>query len=229
MDAADATAEVESQSRAAWEEAAADFRTLPGGGQGLSILGHDVMEDWEAPYMDALAAVATSVPGPVLEVGYGLGLSAAAIDQRGVEGHVILEANSEVLGRAELWAEEATCPTIVLGGFWQDLVGSMADGTFGGILFDAYPLSPGEAAGDGEVGAFFVEAARLLRPGGIFTFYFDAGRNWIECVRSFRLETVPKLRDAGFTKVEHEQVACTPRPGCTYFWKDRFLVPIATR
>ena len=41
-------------------------------------------------------------------------------------------------------------------------------GTFDGILFDAYPLSPGEAAGDGEVGAFFVEAARLLRPGGRF-------------------------------------------------------------
>ncbi|CAE7534587.1 gamt [Symbiodinium necroappetens] len=157
MDAADAAAEVESQSRTTWEEAAAVFRTLPGGGQGLSILGHDVMEDWEAPYMDALAGVAASQPGPVLEVGYGLGLSAAAIDQRGVEGHVILEANSEVLGRAELWAEEATCPTIVLGGFWQDLVGSMTDATFAGILFDAYPLSPGEAAGDGEVGAFFVE------------------------------------------------------------------------
>ena len=34
----------------------------------------------------------------------------------------------------------------------QDLVPSMASGSFGGILFDAYPLSPGEAAGDGEVG-----------------------------------------------------------------------------
>ena len=105
----------------------------------------------------------------------------------------------------------------------------MASGTFAGILFDAYPLSPGEAAGDGEVGAFFVEAARLLRPGGIFTFYFDAGRNWIECVRSFRSETIPKLREAGFTAVEHDQVSCLPRPGCTYFWKDRFLVPKAVR
>ncbi|CAE7352684.1 gamt [Symbiodinium pilosum] len=179
--------------------------------------------------MDALAAVAASQPGPVLEVGFGLGLSASAIDNLGVEGHVILEANAEVLGRAELWAETAKCPTVVLGGFWQDLVPSMASGSFGGILFDAYPLSPGEAAGDGEVGAFFVEAARLLRPGGVFTFYFDAGRNWIECIRSFRTETIPKLRDAGFTDVEHDQVACVPRPGCTYFWKDRFLVPKATR
>ena len=25
------------------------------------------LQDWEAPYMDALAAVATSLPGPVLE------------------------------------------------------------------------------------------------------------------------------------------------------------------
>ena len=31
-------------------------------------------------------------------------LSFESEDQRGVEGHVILEANSEVLGRAELWA-----------------------------------------------------------------------------------------------------------------------------
>ena len=60
------------------------------------------VQDWEAPYMDALAAVVSSQPGPVLEatafqanstspalsflpgafeaqVGYGLGLSAAAI------------------------------------------------------------------------------------------------------------------------------------------------------
>ena len=59
----------------------------------------------------------------------------------------------------------------------QELVPSLPDASFDGILFDAYPLSASEAAGDGEVKDFFQEASRLLRPGGRFTFYYDAGRN----------------------------------------------------
>eukprot|EP00933_Yihiella_yeosuensis_P062268 TRINITY_DN6520_c0_g1_i1.p1 TRINITY_DN6520_c0_g1~~TRINITY_DN6520_c0_g1_i1.p1 ORF type:complete len:190 (-),score=66.90 TRINITY_DN6520_c0_g1_i1:335-904(-) len=159
----------EQQRREAWSGAEAVFCTLPGGGDGLQILGHDVMEDWESPYMSALAAVACSVGdangqskggGRVLEVGFGMGISAKAIDEflPAVKEHVILEANDMVLGRAAQWADdEAKVPTTVLGGFWQELVPSFEDGSFDGILFDAYPLSPGEAAGDGEVGAFFVE------------------------------------------------------------------------
>ena len=41
--------------RERWQAAAAVLRELPGGGQGLSILGCDVMEDWETPYMRAMA------------------------------------------------------------------------------------------------------------------------------------------------------------------------------
>lgn len=48
---------------------------------------------------------------------------------------------------------------------WRKISRFFLPGSFDGILFDAYPLSPGEAAGDGEVGAFFSVAAKLLRPG----------------------------------------------------------------
>merc|ERR1712205_295485 len=116
-----------------------------------------------------------------------------------------------VLGRAGLWADEAKRPTTILGGFWQEFVEEFDTCSFDGILFDAYPLNAREAGGDGEVAEFFIQAARVLRPGGIFTFYFDAGRNWLESIRSFRSETVPKLLEAGFSTVEDDQVICRPR------------------
>lgn len=220
----------EEADRELWRSAGTSYVTLPGGGDGLVIRGQPVMEDWEAPYMEALAAAACQHGGRVLEVGFGLGLSAAYVDAYdAVEEHVIVEANDEVLGRAALWEDEARRPTTVYGGFWQEIIGDFEDGSFSGVLFDAFPLSPEEAAGDGEVKEFFEQAARLLRPGGVFTFYFDAGGSWIECLQSFRSETVPKLLNAGFSRVEDDQVLCAPREGCTYFWKDRFLIPRAIR
>lgn len=89
----------------------------------------------------------------------------------------------------------------------QELVPSLPDASFDGILFDAYPLSASEAAGDGEVKDFFQEASRLLRPGGRFTFYYDAGRNWLEALHLFRKETAPKLLELGFQEVLEDQVA----------------------
>lgn len=217
--------------RQAWSSATAVYSKLPGDGDGLEILGHQVMESWEEPYMAALASAACGPGGRVLEVGFGMGFSAGFIDSYGpsVVEHVIFEANDQVLGKAALWADSAQRPTTVLGGFWQDLVEDYEDCSFGGVLFDAFPLSAEEASGDGEVGAFFEHAARLLRPGGCFTFYFDAGNNWIQCVRAFRGETTAKLLAAGFSRVEEDQVMCPPREGCPYFWKDRFVVPFAIK
>ena len=164
--------------RSEWAGASADV-DWRGGTETLTILGAPVMEDWEAPYMEALAAVACKNGGRVLEVGFGLGLSAKYIDAHdGVTEHVIVEANAEVAAAARLFAEEtATKKTTIIEAFWQDAVAAtspplLEGGSFDGILFDVFPLSKKEVV-DGECDSFYPAAARLLKSGGRFTFYFD--------------------------------------------------------
>ena len=69
--------------RSQWRNAEPEFSCRDSSGTlCLTILGAPVMEDWELPYMEALADVACHAGGRVLEVGYGLGLSAQAIEDR---------------------------------------------------------------------------------------------------------------------------------------------------
>ncbi len=133
--------------RSEWHGAPAEFFERDGV-ECLRILGAPVMEDWEAPYMAALAGVACAHGGRVLEVGFGLGLSAHAIDALGVAAgvteHVIFEANAEVAKTARDFAESAQVPTTVIEGFWQDAVHQLEPASFSGILFDVFPLQKAE-------------------------------------------------------------------------------------
>ena len=97
-----------------------------------------------------------------------------------------------------------------------------------GVLFDVFPLSKQEVV-DGETDAFYPAAARLLERGGVFTFYFDVADSWVTTKRVFRGEATAKLRAAGFESVEEDEILCRPPTDCEYFWKDRFLVPMATK
>ena len=60
----------------------------------------------------------------MLEVGFGLGISAKYIDgsNSAVTEHVIIEANAEIAAAARLFAETARVKTVVVEGFWQDAV-----------------------------------------------------------------------------------------------------------
>lgn len=191
----------------------------------LRILGAPVMESWEEPYMITLSQVACQNGGRILEVGFGLGISAKYIDENAaVSEHVIIEANQEVAQRARAFAASARVKTVILEGFWQDVVPSLVDASFNGIIFDVFPLTKDEVV-VGEVESFFPPASRLLRPGGAFTFYYDVAAGWLATMRAFRGDTSTKLRAAGFTCVDDDEVLCTAPPNCEYFWKDRFLVP----
>ena len=89
-------------------------------------------------------------------------------------------------------------------------------------------LSDHVAGNSGECDSFFEHAARLLRPGGVFTFYFDVVNSWLACKQTFAEVTTPALLAHGFQTVECEETEVEPQSE-NYFWKTRYIVPKVTR
>ena len=109
----------------------------------LIIDGQQVMQDWERPYMEAMAKAVTRNHGNILEVGFGMGISASYIQAMGVKSHTIIECNQEVTKEFEAWKENYPGQDIrIVYGKWQDVIDDL--GKFDGIFFDTYPMSETE-------------------------------------------------------------------------------------
>lgn len=190
----------------------------------LKIAGHPVMEDWENGYMKKLAEVATSKKGTILEVGFGLGLSAKAIQAKDIKTHYVIECHPEVIKKCENDFKKAirNGRLHVLEGFWQDVTPILKKNTFDGILFDTYPLKKAEIHSNHFW--FFKEAHRILKPGGVLTYYSDE-----------EIEISPKhlqkLLDAGFKKknIKFEICKVDPPKDCEYWQAKTMVVPIVTK
>jgi guanidinoacetate N-methyltransferase len=200
-----------------WKSAKAHFSEKK-----LTILGCAVMEDWETPYMKVLAEIAASKSGVVLELGYGMGISARFIHERPISRHIIIEANHDVAGKARDFAANANIATTILEGLWEDVIEAIPDNYLDGILFDTYPLSEQELY-QNHFG-FFPLAYRKLKSGGVFTYYSDE-------VSEFGKIHLAKLEDAGFQQANVKKVVVNvvPPPDCEYWKADTILAPIVEK
>lgn len=140
----------------------------------LDLRDDEIMEDWQIPLMEAMADVVTESHGDILEVGFGIGVSACAIQDRGVRSHTIIECNDFVVARYERWRQAYPDADIrLVHGRWQDTLGDL--GAFDGIFFHTYPLNEEErlehiSPGTTFASHFVDHAAAHLRPGGVFTY-----------------------------------------------------------
>lgn len=132
-------------------------------------IGHfQVMQDWEFPLMRAMAVEVTRDGGDILEVGFGMGISATQIMESGCESYTVIEAHPRIAALAREWAKKQRVPVQVHEGYYQDVAPKL-EGRFAGVLFDAYPNSTEEWTSFHL--QFFPTANRLLRPGGIFSYF----------------------------------------------------------
>lgn len=192
----------------------------------LKINGSDVMEAWEDPIMHAMAQVVAENGGKVLEIGYGMGISAHYICQFPfVTDYVVCELNHHIAGQAgrdlaritEQAAQrgrQLNCT--VIEGHWSDTKEAILArwGAFDGIFYDAYPVEEGEKGVHSLM--FMLNGRELLKENGVLT-YFTRQPNTL-CPN--QLAILLKL----FKKVELRRVPVTVPADCSYFSGNNMVV-----
>lgn len=138
------------------------------------LTDEQIMEDWQIPLMQAMADIVTETHGDVLEIGFGRGVSASFIQERGARSHTIVECNDAIVKRFQQWRQ--TCPgrdIRLVHGKWQETTAQW--GLYDGLFFHTYPLTEQEYL-DQAVNSvtfaahFFPTAAAHLKEGGRFTY-----------------------------------------------------------
>jgi guanidinoacetate N-methyltransferase len=179
----------------------------------LSINGFQVMQRWEEPCMMEMARNVAQSGGDVLEVGFGMGISAFFINKHSPRSHTIIEANHEVAEQAREFARQN--PNVkVIEGFWQDVIEQIANESYDGVLFDTYPIDGVHEDED----AFYAHAKRILRPQGVLTFY-------VSCESEVH-EDDEYLSSLGFKTATCKVAVTPPGKSCEYWDKSKhMLVP----
>jgi protein-L-isoaspartate O-methyltransferase len=193
-----------------WDPGRAEARFAPGS---LYVGAEQVMQDWEAPLMRALAAAVTETHGDVLEIGFGLGLAASEIQRLGCRSHTIVEANPEVLSRARTWQAAQPSPVTLVFGRWQERLSEL--GEFDGILFDTHPASWAEHT-DQHLFGILENLRGHLREGGALSYFHRYGRGVPLAHQSALLDLFDDL-------VVRRVRGLSPPPDCDYWREDSMM------
>ena len=95
----------------------------------------EVMMDWEDYIMSSSAAYVCEGGGDILEIGFGMGISAGYMHSHSISSHTIIENHPQIITKAQEWASGKSNVTIVSGS-WYDVKDSLS--TYDGIFYDTY-------------------------------------------------------------------------------------------
>ena len=95
-----------------------------------------VMMSWETDLMKQHALRVTENSGDVLEIGFGMGISAQFIQDFGCNTHTIVESHPEILKQLRVWALDKPNVNVVAGD-WFNLKNLLNQNQYDGIFYDA--------------------------------------------------------------------------------------------
>ena len=93
----------------------------------------EVMMDWEHPVMSASAAYVTDGGGDILEIGFGMGISAGYIQSHSISSHTIVENHPQIIEKLKTWSNGKSNINIISQS-WADVIGSLE--RYDGIFYD---------------------------------------------------------------------------------------------
>lgn len=124
---------------------------------------HKVMHVCETSIMKKQAEITTKNGGDILEVGFGMHISADFITNNpNVTSYTVIEIHPQQYERALEWAKTKTIPVKVILGDWIDVL-PILDKKFDGIFFDTDT--------DGRITKFLDKVTPNCKEGTIVSFY----------------------------------------------------------
>ena len=158
----------------------------------------EVMMSWEDSIMQASANYVCEGGGDILEIGFGMGISAGYIQSNTITSHTIVENHPQMIVKAKEWAVGKSNVTIVEGD-WYDVKDSLS--TYDGIFYDTW--------GDEHAPNFTTELPNLTKTGTRVTWW----NNFTDTDDVFYI--------AGTT---YQAISITP-PSNIYFNEDTYYLP----
>ena len=160
-----------------------------------------IMHYWEDDLMRRKSEFICENGGDILELGFGMGISANYIQNQNINSHTICEIHPDIIINLKEWSLDKK-NVIILEGDWYDNISKM--GKYDGILFDTHD--------DIHYHKFFTEVVNLIaKPNCRVTWWNNLYR---EDNRRFEIKE----------KSDFEVIDVSP-PETTYFNNDKYYMP----
>lgn len=128
-----------------------------------------VMMDWEAPVMHKHAMLVSHPGADVLEIGFGMGISADYIQYQRPNSHTIVEIHPQIAQNAREWAKGKQNVRIIEGD-WIDVIDEITNIKYNGIFFDSHADKNKEKFKE-------LVVDKCIKPGGTFSYFNLKGRD----------------------------------------------------